>query len=259
MSVNKRLALGVALVLLSPLVSVLTFCLPVLYYVFPFQNPLAVERSLLALSSLATVIGALLLITQYLSASNNLEPAYRRVDKGMAAAVGLYCLADILPLLFFGVPWFEAFTSFSLICLWTVWIASKACALVWMYGLWYLRPRVVLLAVLGMIAVMAIPLPSPDSHDFPSQQQDHHVIEQEGQQEKDLGLLESAGIEAEDLDHGAFSVSPDSPEQVVCTTTAVTVEIPFRGYFTLLAAYSFMRLGGRRQKREESEPEAASA
>ena len=237
MSVNKRLAWGVALMLLSPLVSMVS----------------------LSWSCLAGVFGALLLITPYLSGSKSSEIAYRWVDKGMAVAVGLYCLLDIIFMFFLGDPWYEGFASLSLIRLWAVWIAFKVCGLIWMYGLWCLRRQAVLLGVLGMIALMAVPNPSPDCIGLPSEQREQNTVDSVGYQEKDPGLLDLTADDADDYDQEESPSLPDSPDKRVYTTSAITVEIPFRGYFTLLVAYSFMRLGSLRRKCEAGEPETAAA
>lgn len=258
MSVNKRLAWGVALMLLSPLVSMVSLFGIFLYNIFPFQDPSAVVHALTALSSFAAVFGALMLITQYLFGSNTPEAAYRRVDKGMAAAVCLNYLPSVV--FFIGDPSSsEAFTPSSLIHIWALVIASLGFALLWIVGLWYLRPRVVLLAVMGLITVMVIPVPVFTNTNPPSEQQGQNTVEPEGHQDNDPGAPDAAAEDADELVHGQSPSPPDSPDRRVYTTSTTAVSIPFRGYDLLLMAYSFMRLGSLRRKCEAGEPETAAA
>lgn len=259
MSVNKRLAWGVALMLLSPLVSVLSVLGFFLYSNFSFQYPSAIGHELIVLSNLAAVIGALMLITQYLFGSNTPEATYRRVDKSMAAAVCLQGLLGAAFMFFIDDPSSVGLTPSSLIHMWALEIASLGFSLLWIGGLWYLRPRVVLLAVMGLITVMALPGPVFTSTNPPSEEQGQNTVDPGGHQNNDPGALDAAAEGTGEPVHVQSSPPPESPDRDVYTTSTTATSVSSRGYTWLLVAYSFMRLGGRRQKREESEPETAAA
>ncbi len=250
MTVNNRLNWGMALILVYPVVFLVVIVFHSVYLIDFSPAWLMLEKAISPLSCLASVVGAILVMLPYLDASKDLETAYRRVDKGIAAGIGLYWFHGLIPLLFFGNFGQGAFTGFALNHLLAIIIAGICLLLMWMYGLWCFRPKAVLIGILGLVTLMALPNPKPDDVDFTAAQWEQGVSNEGLNEETGTEPLESG--EDAILDMGEDHPLPSgSPGQIVHTTANTRVVTAFRGYFILMVAYSFMRLGGQRWKQAE--------
>ncbi len=252
MTVNNRLNWGMALILLYPVVSFIVFTLHDWYLIYFSPAWLMLESAFEPLSYLTSIVGAILIMLPYLDASKDLETAYRRVDKGIAAGIGLYWFHGLIPLFVFGIFGQGTFTGFALNHLLAIIIAGLCLVLIWMYGLWCFRPKVILIGIVGLLTLMALPNPKPDDVDFTAAQTEQGVSNEGLNEETGTEPLKSGKDAAFDMgeDHPLPS---DSPGQIVHTAanTHVVVVTAFRGYFILMIAYSFMRLGGQRWKQAE--------
>ncbi len=250
MTLNNRLNWGMALILLYPAVSFIVFVFHGVYLIDISPVWLTLESALETFSYLASVAGIVLVMLPYLDGSKDLETTYRRVDKSIAVGIGLYWFHGLVPLFFFGIFGQGAFTGFALNHLLAIIIAGVCLVLMWMYGLWCFRPKAILIGILGVVTLMAIPNPKPDDVDFTAAQWEQGV--------KFEGLNEETGTEQlESGEDATFDMGEDhplpsgNPGQIVHIAANTRVVTAFRGYFILMVAYSFMRLGGQRWKQAE--------